>query len=240
MTHDPNPTRFASFTFFAATVILALDTATRTISLALAAEHTVLAEAMWLTRNNHTVELAPAVERMLAEAGLTARDLTAIAVAIGPGSFTGVRIGLAFAKGLALAQGKPLIGVPTLDVAVRALPPATGQAIVVIPAGRGRVVWARYEAAAGGWQAVTTAAVADWAEVAAQARSGLCVVGEMDAAGMSALRGAGAILATPAQNVRRAAHLAEIAWGRWRRGGADDAATLVPVYAASPVSGTAP
>ncbi len=221
------------------TVILALDTATRAISLALAAEHTVLAEATWLTRNNHTVELAPAVERMLAEAGLATRDLTAIAVAIGPGSFTGVRIGLAFAKGLALAQGKPLIGVPTLDVAVRALP-ATGQAIAVIPAGRGRVVWARYEAAANGWQAVTTPVVADWAEVAAQVKSGLCVVGEMDAAGMGALRGAGAIIATPAQNVRRAAHLAEIAWGRWRRGEADDAATLVPVYAASPASGTAP
>lgn len=221
------------------TVILALDTATRAISLALAAEHTVPAEATWLTRNNHTAELAPAVERMLAEAGLAARDLTAIAVAIGPGSFTGVRIGLAFAKGLALAQGKPLIGVPTLDVAVRALP-ATGQAIAVIPAGRGRVVWARYEAAANGWQAVTTPVVADWAEVAAQVKSGLCVVGEMDTTGIGALRGAGAIIATPAQNVRRAAHLAEIAWGRWRRGEADDAATLVPVYAASPASGTAP
>ncbi len=221
------------------TVILALDTATRAISLALAAEHTVPAEATWLTRNNHTAELAPAVERMLAEAGLAARDLTAIAVAIGPGSFTGVRIGLAFAKGLALAQGKPLIGVPTLEVAVRALP-ATGQAIAVIPAGRGRVVWARYEAAANGWQAVTTPVVADWAEVAAQVKSGLCVVGEMDTTGIGALRGAGAIIATPAQNVRRAAHLAEIAWGRWRRGEADDAATLVPVYAASPASGTAP
>ncbi|MBI4769563.1 MAG: tRNA (adenosine(37)-N6)-threonylcarbamoyltransferase complex dimerization subunit type 1 TsaB, partial [Chloroflexi bacterium] len=59
-------------------MILALDTATRAISLALAAEHTVLAEATWLTRNNHTVELAPAVERMLAEAGLATRDLTAV------------------------------------------------------------------------------------------------------------------------------------------------------------------
>ena len=122
-------------------MILALDTATRAVSLALAEAGQIVAEATWRSENNHTLELAPAVERLLAEAAVAPRDLTALAVAIGPGSFTGVRIGLGFAKGLALACSLPLLGVRTLDIAIRALPAAGGQAVAVIQAGRGRVIW---------------------------------------------------------------------------------------------------
>jgi len=218
-------------------VILAIDTATRSISIALAEEGRALAEAVWQSENNHTTELAPAVERMLIESGVAVKALTAIAVAIGPGSFTGVRIGLGFAKGLALARGDlPLVGVRTLDIAVRALPIDEGEAVAVIQAGRGRVVWARYSARAGRWESANDGVVGSWEDVSRSA-TGSVVVGEIDSRGMDVLQGAGVRVASADQNVRRASRLAEMAWERWRRGEVDSAAALMPVYAHQPTSG---
>ncbi len=225
-------------------MILAIDTATRFISLALATEQAILAEASWRSANNHTVELAPAVERMLLSAAITAKDLRAIAIAIGPGSFTGVRIGLGFAKGLALAREIPLIGVKTLEITVRSLPLNEGEAIAVIQAGRGRVVWAQYQVRGERWDAYQQTAnhgvVGTWEEVARAATPRQIVVGEIDSVGQEVLQRHQIRRASPAQNVRRAACLAEIAWERLRRGETDSAATLAPIYAQQPTSGTQP
>ena len=214
-------------------MILAIDTATRMIGLALATEQAIVAEAMWHTRNNHTIELAPAIERMLAGPGISVNALTAIAVAIGPGSFTGVRTGLGVAKGLSLAArpNLPLIGVPTLDIVARALP--QGRVIAVLQAGRGRVVWAQYVDG----QAASPAALGNWEEVAAHADGGETVIGEIDPAGFEALSRDRIKTGSLLQNVRRAACLAEIGWERWRQGATDDAATLAPIYIHQPASG---
>lgn len=221
-------------------MILAIDTATRSISLALADERTLLAEFTWQSENNHTTELAPAVERMLTGAAVTPKDLTAVAVAIGPGSFTGVRIGLGFAKGLALARdGLPLIGVRTLDIVVRALPLDEGEAIAVIQAGRGRAVWAKYEVRDWKWEAADDGVVGTWDDVAKLATVRSVVVGEIDPAGMHVLQRNRVRVASSEQNVRRASRLVEIGWERWRRGEIDSAAILMPVYAHQPTSGEA-
>ncbi|MEK7277586.1 MAG: tRNA (adenosine(37)-N6)-threonylcarbamoyltransferase complex dimerization subunit type 1 TsaB [Chloroflexota bacterium] len=220
-------------------MILAIDTATKSVSLALTAGDETLAESTWQSANNHTIELAPAVKRMLSEARVSAESLAAVAVAIGPGSFTGVRIGLAFAKGLALARRLPLIGVRTLDIAVRPLPLSTAHAIAVLQAGRGRVVWARYQAGAHGWESASAGEVGRWEEVAAQASGGECVIGEIDSAGFDLLARRGIKMADPSDNARQAVCLAQIAWERWRRGEADSAETLAPIYAHQPTSGNA-
>jgi tRNA threonylcarbamoyladenosine biosynthesis protein TsaB len=212
-------------------VILAIDTSTRVISLALATEQAIVAEAAWHTQNNHTIELAPAIERMLAGQGVSAKALTAIAVAVGPGSFTGARIGLGVAKGLSLANGLPLIGAPSLDIVARALP--QGRVLAVLQAGRGRVIWARYVDG----QAASPAALGNWEEVATQADGGETVIGEIDPAGFEALSRRRIKTGSLSQNVRRAACLAEIGWERWRQGATDDAATLAPIYLHQPASG---
>ncbi len=203
------------------------------IGLALATEQAIVAEATWRTRNNHTIELAPAIERLLAAQGIAANALTAIAVAVGPGSFTGVRIGLGVAKGLSLAAtpNLPLIGVPTLDIVARALP--QGKLIAVIQAGRGRVIWAQYVDG----QAASQAALGNWEEVAAHADGGETVIGEIDPAGVEVLSHHQIKTGSLSQNVRRAACLAEIGWERWRQGATDDAATLAPIYVHQPASG---
>ena len=97
--------------------LLAIDTATQFISLALHDGQQMLAEQTWFSENHHTVELAPAVRMLLESARLTAADLTALAVSIGPGSYTGLRIGVALAKGIAGARRLPLVGMSAAIVA---------------------------------------------------------------------------------------------------------------------------
>ncbi|NLX43424.1 MAG: tRNA (adenosine(37)-N6)-threonylcarbamoyltransferase complex dimerization subunit type 1 TsaB, partial [Chloroflexi bacterium] len=101
-------------------MILAIDTATRTASIALYDASGILAEETWHSQNRHSVELMPAIQRLAERQGVKLGDLSAVAVALGPGSFTGLRIGLSAAKGLCLALDIPLIGIPTLMIAAYA------------------------------------------------------------------------------------------------------------------------
>ena len=86
-------------------VILAVDTSLQVGSVALARDGTVLGTERFDEPSSHLVALGGAVERLLAAAGLAASDVARVAVVTGPGSFTGLRIGLAFAKGLHAATG---------------------------------------------------------------------------------------------------------------------------------------
>ncbi|HNR35521.1 MAG TPA: tRNA (adenosine(37)-N6)-threonylcarbamoyltransferase complex dimerization subunit type 1 TsaB [Candidatus Hydrogenedentes bacterium] len=95
--------------------ILAVDTCTAFNAVALCEDAAVLAETTVLCGRAHSERLIPTVNWLLAETGLCLADVDLLAVTIGPGSFTGVRIGVATWKGLALAARKPLVGVPTLD-----------------------------------------------------------------------------------------------------------------------------
>ncbi|HEX9014059.1 MAG TPA: tRNA (adenosine(37)-N6)-threonylcarbamoyltransferase complex dimerization subunit type 1 TsaB, partial [Anaerolineaceae bacterium] len=97
-------------------MLLAVDTSTRWVGLALYTGSQVLGEMTWQSQNTHTVEVAPAVQELLTRAGVRSSDLRSIGVAVGPGSFTSLRIGLGQAKGLAMACRIPLVGIPTLDI----------------------------------------------------------------------------------------------------------------------------
>ena len=94
--------------------ILAIETATLVSSVALATSDTLLAEITLQTKKTHSELLMPHIAKILDMAGVSRTDITAVAVSIGPGSFTGLRIGLATAKSLAYAMKIPLVGVPTL------------------------------------------------------------------------------------------------------------------------------
>ncbi|MEP7356346.1 MAG: tRNA (adenosine(37)-N6)-threonylcarbamoyltransferase complex dimerization subunit type 1 TsaB, partial [Anaerolineales bacterium] len=217
-------------------------------SLALHDGQSVAAESTWQTDQFHTAELAPQAALLLRRAGVEPAQLQAIAVAIGPGSYTGLRIGLGFAKGLSLAQGVPLVGVPTLDGLMRAQPQRAERALALLQAGRGRVSAApyRWEARRARYEADGAIRVLDWAalgaELAAEAPEAgpIYIAGEMDAAGSELLRGLrGKVrLASPAQSLRRAGYLAEIGWERLKNA-PDDPSRLAPVYGGLP-AGAAP
>ena len=135
-------------------MLLALDTSTKQAGVALYSDQRgLVAEYNWHSANRHTEELLPAVAQMLAQAGLKPTDLTAIGMALGPGSFTGLRVGLAAAKGLALAHGLPLLGIPTLDAAAYPHQAQPAPVVAVLQAGRGRIYWAPYADGPDGWAA---------------------------------------------------------------------------------------
>lgn len=132
-------------------MLLAIDTATTTASLALydPDAHQLLAELTWHARRRHTQDLLAAAEQLLALADLRPQELTALAATTGPGSFTGVRVGISTVKGMALGLPEPprVIGVPTLTVTAAPWLEAAGTTsplsvvCAYIQAGRGRYNW---------------------------------------------------------------------------------------------------
>jgi tRNA threonylcarbamoyladenosine biosynthesis protein TsaB len=97
-------------------MLLALDTSTRYAGVALANEDRVVVSRTWHSTINHTAELMPAVAHLMESLGLTAGQLDGVAVALGPGGFSALRVGVSAAKGLALVAKKPMVGVGTLDL----------------------------------------------------------------------------------------------------------------------------
>lgn len=212
-------------------MLLAVDTSTAQVGLAIYDGSQVIGEYAWRSRQRHTVELAPAVFELLTRCGLTMDDVLVLGVALGPGSFTSLRVGLSLVKGFALARGLPLIGIPTLDVLAAAQPLAKLPLLVAIQAGRGRLAAGWYKRSKSGWQAKGPARVVTAKALAEEVKSPAMVCAELTAEERQTLAGNAEIqLASPAQSVRRPAVLAERAWKRWQAGDVDDRATLAPIY----------
>lgn len=220
-------------------MLLAIDTSTQVCSIALYDEHGVVSEVTWRTRENHTRSLMPQIVRMMEWSGASVNELRALGVATGPGSFTGLRIGLSAAKGLAFSLNCPLLGVPTLDVtanmyAVQPLP-----VYALLQVGRGRYGAAYYEIQDG--RAVRARdyffgdadALAAHLNHALEKEKSFAVAGEIDDAlrHVFAAHGAKFFLAChDGLNGRRAGVLAALAWQRWQSGDVDDLQTLTPYY----------
>ncbi len=223
-------------------MILAVDTATRWTGLALHDGKHVIADLGWHAVNKQTVELAPTVADMMRKADVSMDALKGIAVAIGPGSYTGLRVGLGFAKGVALAQSLPLIGVNTLDV-IMASYGRNEESVYIVPvceAGRRRVCAAVYRwYSRKGWQLKQEADIYEWEDLLESAPDGTRFVGEISAEARSAIRQAGRSLRadSPAMGTRRASQLAEIAYARFKKRDYDDAAALSPIYLREPGGG---
>jgi tRNA threonylcarbamoyladenosine biosynthesis protein TsaB len=124
--------------------ILALDTATSVGSIALVDGPLIKAQHTLNISATHNQRLLPGIDRILMESGWVLNDLDALAVSLGPGSFTGLRIGLSVAKGLAWATGKPLAGVPTLDALAANVPLVPYLICPVLDARKGELYTAIY------------------------------------------------------------------------------------------------
>lgn len=219
-------------------MILALDTATRTTaSLALFDGEHIWAEETWRSDQQHTVELLPRIDRAIRTVGLRPDDLTGVAVALGPGSYTGLRVALSVAKGLALASGLSIVGIPTLDVVANPHRHQPLPVCALVPAGRERVSWAFYGRKGDVWRRVGDYHTGSIGELVQMVADPTFFAGEMASETREALRSAlgdWAHLASPALALRRAGVLAELGWARLSRGDVDDAATLSPIYLREP------
>lgn len=147
--------------------ILALETSAKAVSAAVTEDGKVLCSGYQDTGLTHSRTLMPIVEHILKNTGLTMDDIDAVAVAAGPGSFTGIRIGVAAAKGLAFAADKPAAGVSTLAAMARGVSLADGLIICAMDARRNQIYNALFEAKDGALARLTedrAIALADLAE----------------------------------------------------------------------------
>jgi tRNA threonylcarbamoyladenosine biosynthesis protein TsaB len=216
-------------------MLLAIDTSTRQAGIALYDRRLgLLAEQTWRTANRHSEELMPAIAAMFRVVGATPDNLAAIAVAIGPGSFTGLRVGLAAAKGLALAERIPLVGIPTLDITAYPHQAQPIPVIAVAQAGRGRVYWAPYAHGPSGWGPQEPYALTTIPEMANAVTRPIAFAGELtedDLATLERFAGRKRVVAlSPALGLRRPGCLAELAMKRLDLGQSDNPASLSPIY----------
>ena len=214
-------------------VELTIDTASEVASVALSRQGTLEVELTWRCPRNHSRELLPAVEFLMQRSGVDKHEVTAVFVCIGPGSYTGLRVGIAAAKGLAFALALPIVGVGRLEADAYQHADFAGPICAVHRAGRGELAWAVYRGAPSGWTQVLAPRLTAPEGLIASARLPTLFCGEIDeelAARLSEALGAKARFAGPATSLRRAATIAELGWRRLAAGEADDAASLRPIY----------
>ncbi len=213
-------------------MLLAVDTSTQMMGLALYDGTEVRAESVWQTHSHHTVELAPAIDELLRHTAIKPAELTVLACALGPGSFTSLRIGLAVVKGLALSLHIPIIGIPTLDFLAAAQPLSEMPMLALLPAGRGRMAVVHYTVVDGSWKSQDKPGIMTAEELSDGIHSPTYICGEMNPEERQHLgrKWKNAILASPAQCVRRPAFLAELAWKRWEAHDVDEPVSLAPIY----------
>jgi len=124
--------------------ILAIDTATKTGSVAITDGDAILSERLLNVETTHSENLLPAIDQMTSETGLALDEIDLIAVTLGPGSFTGIRIGVGSVKGLALALDRPVAGVSTLEAMAANFPYSRHRIKPVMDARKGEVYTADF------------------------------------------------------------------------------------------------
>ncbi len=214
-------------------MLLAIDTSTRNVGIAIYDGIRVLSENVWASQDYHTVELAPAIAATFTRLGYDIQNIKLLAVATGPGSFTGLRIGLAVAKGIALAGHVPIVGIPTLDIVAESQPVSFGITLAaILQAGRGRLAVGWYTVEDGQWHLNPPIEIIDALTLSQKIHEPTLVCGELSEEQQHALarKYKNVILVSPAHSVRRPGILAELAWKRWQIGDVDDPATLSPTY----------
>lgn len=213
---------------------LGIETATSVASVAVVDDRGVRAERALPMQGSHARTLLPLIDDVLAAAAVRLAMVDILAVSIGPGSFTGLRIGLSVAKGLALAADVPLVGICTLEAYARTATPRPGLICPVLDARKGEVYAAAYRWDGAVLQSVLEPAAIDPRHFAAQVASRSCLLlGDgVDAypAIWRAALGPEAELIALAAHPPRAAIVAGMGIVRGTAGGSDDVATLEPTY----------
>lgn len=149
-------------------LLLAIDTATPQIGVALGSADGIVGQVRLVQGRRHAEALAPAVGYLLREAGCGPSDLAAIAVGVGPGLFTGLRVGVTTATVMAQALRVPVVPVPSLDLVAYPLRFTPRSLVAVTDARRGEVYYAVYRPVPGGIQRTTEYRVAPPEKLAAE------------------------------------------------------------------------
>ncbi len=238
-------------------LLLALDTSNRRASIALCSEDEVYGEYTWRIDSNHSVELLPRIQRLVAECHATLAQIDGIAVATGPGSFNGVRVALATAKTLAFVLQKPLFGISTLDIIAAQQQQITYPLCAVMEAGRSELYAACYrtslqmierkdmryaltrtsEYGVFSPQQLAELIQEQMHDSTTQPMPPFLLCGEISETSRQALATymqAQGLLLNNVQSTRHASVLASLALQRWQEGTIDDPLLLEPLYLRRP------
>ena len=208
-------------------LLLAMDTSTSTASLALFDGEHVVSETTWLAGREHSTRLLIEVEVALERVGKSTADLTGLVVARGPGSFTGVRVALSVAKGMAAGLGVPAWGVGSLDAVAYSAQPSQLPVRAVVVAGRGRYATALYR----GGREIEPPTLVTVDGVVELLTEPTLVIGEINTEDRRKLANdPNARVASVAAGARRAGFLAELGWQRAQAGEPGNPEALDALY----------
>ena len=216
---------------------LIIDTATSRLSLALLDDQELIGELTWWSKQNHTAELIPSLNYLLDRAGIGLDALRGIIVAKGPGSFTGLRVGVTTAKGLAISKDIPVVGIGTLEA--RAYPYlGTGLPVCALQeAGRSEVAAAVLQGTPDDFRAILSEHITSVADLCKNLPRPTVFCGEISdetRTGVEDALGADAMLTDTRGLTYRAVCIGELGRVRISRGEVDDPSTLQPLYLRRP------
>jgi tRNA threonylcarbamoyl adenosine modification protein YeaZ len=216
--------------------ILCVDTSTNNCSIAVITKESVLGEIDINYDLQHSVLLMPLIESLLGHLKLTPQDLGALCLSKGPGSFTGLRIGMAAIKGMALALDLPVFAADSLEILASGVFNSRGVVVPVVDALRGGYYTAFYETRNGiirtliGPEVLTFPEIRD--RLTAMGLQEVLLLGDLQEDNLSILREAGlnVTAAPPAMNIPKASNIGYLLLDRIEHGEAEDVDTLVPLY----------
>lgn len=216
--------------------VLAIETSGRTGSVALSDGAHIFQESQFPHGLKHAAEIVPIIDRLCSEHAWRPPEIEQVHVSAGPGSFTGLRIGITLAKTMAFATGAKLVAVPSVHVLAENAPPEAEHLIIVLDAKRGQIFTARFHRVAGGWNEVEPAHLDRLSEMLGRSPRPVHLLGEgipfhrdaVDAA-------AGEAFVCPEESWRaRAAAVVKIGTEMAGRGEFVDPYVLAPIYIRPP------
>jgi len=217
---------------------LALDTSSNAASIALSHKGEVLVELAWKSVQNHTVELLPNLVQLLHQARISQDSIEAIMVAIGPGSFNGLRVGISVAKGLAFSLNIPLVGISTLEAEAYPFAYTELPLCPIHKAGMEQVATALYQQKNGQWLKLEEEHLATIDALCQRIKEETLFCGEIPREIADEIRqGLGKqaiIIPQMVSGLSRSGSLALLGWQRLCQGKQDNLATLQPLYLRPP------
>jgi tRNA threonylcarbamoyladenosine biosynthesis protein TsaB len=215
---------------------LAIETSGRVGSVAVVDGGRIVADETFPHGLQHAAQIVPILDRLCRARGWAPRDVEELYVSAGPGSFTGLRIGITLAKTMALATGARVVAVPTVRVLAENAPAEARHVVVVLDAKRDQIFTARFERAPDGWAEREPAHLASLADVLARSPRPVHLIGEgLPHHAKFVPAGDAGVITTPPELWRaRAAAVAEIGAAMARDGAYADPYRLTPIYVRKP------
>lgn len=212
--------------------LLAIDTSTMSLSVALLSDEHLLAESVYTTGKTHSVSLMPMIVQLLDRCDCRPLDVDAVGVTRGPGTFTGLRIGISTVKGLCLSTGASVVGVSSLAALAFPLARSDRPVVVMIDARRQEVYWAQFQMGNNSLEMTTPISLAAPEKVAAVLPEDALLVGSgaLLYRSLFETRCPFVRLADPSQHMIRGSSVGMLALKRLARHDLDSIDTLEPEY----------